>query len=150
MDKHRLDLALSAGRHAAERAKLAGVERLVGFAPLLDSETGRDLPGRAGFGKAAASIPHCCVWSLRTDVSRRDPYAVLSCPGLPEIAALVGVAIAGAQMGVSICLPGPAGEVVSHLAVLLNHGVSAWLDPAPFCMGAIQQAPIVHRTMSSR
>jgi hypothetical protein len=150
IDKHRVDLALSAGRHAAERAKLAGVERLVGWAPLLDNQTGRSVPSPAGFENATASTPDRVCRSFPPDLSRRDPYDVLGCPGHPEIAALVGVAIAGAQIGVPLCLPGPAGEVVSRLAVLLNHGVSAWLDPAPLCMGPIQQTPIVHRRISSR
>ncbi|WP_296807558.1 hypothetical protein [Thiocapsa sp.] len=131
LDKHRLDVALSAGRHAAERAKLAGVIRLIAMAPsvslLADCRppaTGADARGRSHdlpcLGRCFPEVPACF-----------DPYDALGCRGRPEIAALVGVAIAAAQMGIPFCLPDPAGGVVLEAAVGLNPGVRAWLDPIP-------------------
>jgi nicotinate-nucleotide--dimethylbenzimidazole phosphoribosyltransferase len=69
-----------------------------------------------------------------------DPYDILGCPRLPEIAALVGVAIAGAQMGVPICLPGTLGELVARAALRLNPGVDAWFDPMPAGIAVVGQA----------
>lgn len=114
MDKHRLDLTLSAGRHAAERAKLAGIGHLLASAPRLDA------------GVPLVSPDHGC--RVMNDGFCVDPYSQLRCAGHPEIAALVGVAIAGAQMGLSVHLPGPLGEVVARAALRLNPGIRGWLD----------------------
>lgn len=131
LDKHRLDIALSAGRHAAERAKLAGVAHLIGVAPSVHPATewwlgttdasapdaAHELPGLDGY----LPEPSVCF----------NPYDALGDLGSPEIAALVGVAVAAAQMGIPFCLPDPAGGIAVDAAVGLNPGVRAWLDPIP-------------------
>jgi hypothetical protein len=143
IDKHRLDVALSAGRHAAERAKLAGVGLLVGLAPRLDPAMDALSPPGAASGAGAASAPHCFGRHLMADVFGFDPYDILGCPRFPEIAALVGVAIAGAQMGVPLCLPGPLGELVARAAAHLNPGVDTWFDPMPAGSAIVGQAPAI-------
>lgn len=114
MDKHPLDLALSAGRHAAERAKLAGIGHLLGWAPRLDARASSASPDP---GRRVLSDDLCV-----------DPYEHLRCAGHPEMAALVGLAIAGAQMGLSVHLPDPVGQVAARTALRLNPGIVAWLD----------------------
>lgn len=127
LDKHGLDIALSAGRHAAERAKLAGVGRLIAMAPSLCTAAAWQLP-RAGAdaGYAALRLP-CPDRSLPDALAHVDFYDALRCRGRSEIAALVGVAIAAAQMGIPFCLPDSAGGVAAEAAVGLNPGVRAWL-----------------------
>ncbi|MFB1487618.1 MULTISPECIES: nicotinate-nucleotide--dimethylbenzimidazole phosphoribosyltransferase [unclassified Thiocapsa] len=131
LDKHRLDVALSAGRHAAERAKLAGVTRLIGVAPSVR-------PAIEWWLRTTDASAHCATHELTCRARCLpecpvcfDPYDALRCRGRPEIAALVGVAIAAAQMGIPFCLPDPAGGVAAEAAFGLNPGVRAWLDPLP-------------------
>jgi nicotinate-nucleotide--dimethylbenzimidazole phosphoribosyltransferase len=139
LDKHRLDVALSAGRHAAERAKLAGVRHLIGVAPSVRSAIGRH---------AACEMP-CLGRNRPGGNAGSDPYDALGCRGLPEVAALVGVAIAAAQMGIPLCLPDPAGGVATDLAVRLNPGVRAWLDAIPAAMPASPRQPDRSLTLSA-
>ena len=108
MDKHRLDVALSVGRHAAERARLAGRGLLIGTGqgPLAPD------PGRSPG-----------AW--------QDPYLALGRQGSFALAALVGMAVAAAQMGMPVLLQGRAGRLAAGLAVRLHPGVAGWLLPAP-------------------
>ncbi|WP_153018628.1 hypothetical protein [Marichromatium gracile] len=68
---HRLDVLLSIGRHAAERARLAGVARLRAQGPLLLSAT----------------------------PPLGDPYPWLARHGDPVLVALVGLCVAAGQIG---------------------------------------------------
>lgn len=139
LDKHRLDVALSAGRHAAERAKLAGVRHLIGVAPSVCF----------GIGRHAAHEMPCLGPSRPGGSAGSDPYDALGGSGLPEVAALVGVAIAAAQMGIPLCLPDPAGGVATDLAVRLNPGVGAWLGAIPAAMPASPRHPDRSLTLSA-
>lgn len=134
LDKHRLDVALSAGRHAAERAKLAGVAHLIGVAPSVRPaiewwlrRTDASAPDAPDAAHERPCLDRCPSGSALCF----DPYDALRCRGRPEIAALVGVAIAAAQMGIPFSLPDPAGGVAADAAFGLNPGVRAWLDPIP-------------------
>lgn len=133
LDKHRLDVALSAGRHAAERAKLAGITHLIGVAPSVHASTDWWLgTANVSVSYAAHEVPFLdrCLDPCRSEPPACfDPYDALRCCGRPEIAALVGVAIAAAQMGLPLSLPDPAGSIAALAAVGLNPGVRAWLDP---------------------
>jgi nicotinate-nucleotide--dimethylbenzimidazole phosphoribosyltransferase len=129
LDKHDLDVALSAGRHAAERAKLAGVERLIAMAPSV-CLAGERPPPTTGLDARCRAVQLPCFDRCCPKVSACfDPYDALCCLGGPEIAALAGIAIAAAQMGIPFCLPGSAGSFAAEAAVGLNPGVRAWLDP---------------------
>ncbi len=101
LDKHRLDIALSIGRHAAERARLAGARHLIGVAT-----------GMAE--RSAAPIPS-------------DPYERLRTDGRVEIAALVGAAIACAQIGLQVSLPDRIGGLAAAMAIRLNPSIGDWL-----------------------
>jgi hypothetical protein len=131
LDKHGLDVALSAGRHAAERAKLAGVTRLVGVAPSISPAAECRRRTSDASARHAAHELSCLERCLTEPPDLFDPYDALRCRGRPEIAALVGVAIAAAQMGIPFCLPDPAGRVALDAALGLNPGVGAWLAPLP-------------------
>jgi nicotinate-nucleotide--dimethylbenzimidazole phosphoribosyltransferase len=128
LDKHGLDVALSAGRHAAERAKLAGVGRLIAMAPSLCPAAAWQLPITAADGGHTVRQLPCPDWSLYNAIACFDFYDALLCRGRSEIAALVGIAIAAAQMGIPFCLPDSAGGVAVEAAVGLNPGVRAWLE----------------------
>lgn len=99
LDVHGLDRALSMGRHAAERAKLAGVERLQGVA----------------MGDAPDRPPR-----------QTDPYAWLLELGRADLAVMIGLTIAAAQMGLVVSLGGRAGALAQRMAITLNSGVSDW------------------------
>jgi nicotinate-nucleotide--dimethylbenzimidazole phosphoribosyltransferase len=147
LDKHRLDIALSAGRHAAERAKLAGVTHLIGVAPSVCPAPERWLRTTdASAPDAAHALPCLDGWLPEPPVCF-DPYDALRCLGSPEIAALVGVAVAAAQMGIPFCLPDPAGGIAVDAAVGLNPGVRAWLDPIPVIRPFSEPSPVRPRSL---
>ena len=131
LDKHRLDIALSAGRHAAERAKLAGVAHLIGVAPSVHPATEWWPRTTDTSAPDAAHEPPGLDGCLPEPSVCFDTYDALGDLGSPEIAALVGVAVAAAQMGIPFCLPDPAGCIALDAAVGVNPGVRAWLDPIP-------------------
>jgi nicotinate-nucleotide--dimethylbenzimidazole phosphoribosyltransferase len=146
LDKHGLDVALSAGRHAAERAKLAGVTRLIGLAPsvMAPSVMASAECWRRTRGASSRQVAHelsCLDRRFPEPPVRFDPYDALRCRGYPEIAALVGAAIAAAQMGIPFGLPDPAGAVAIDAALAMNPGVRAWLDPLPAESPALVLAP---------
>ena len=81
LDKHRLDVALSVGRHAVERAKLARRQRVV----------------------LAATVP-ADIMGMTTPLAQDECgsgacYQWLRQWGTSELAALVGAQIASAQLG---------------------------------------------------
>ncbi len=100
MDKHRLDVALSLGRHAAERAKLAGYDALCAGA----------------YPPCTFRSQHCSVWIN----AFTDPYETLRTLGRCDIAALVGMMIAGAQIGLPALLPGINATLAACLAIRLH------------------------------
>ncbi len=101
LDKHRLDIALSLGRHAAERARLAGARHLIGLSNGMTE-------------RLAAPTPS-------------DPYEHLRALGQAEIAALVGAAIACAQIGLQVSLPDRLGGLATAMALRLNPSIRDWL-----------------------
>jgi nicotinate-nucleotide--dimethylbenzimidazole phosphoribosyltransferase len=101
LDKHRLDIALSIGRHAAERARLAGARHLIAL---------------------ATGMTECLVAPTRS-----DPYERLRDDGQVEIAVLVGAAIACAQIGLQVSLPHRLGGLAAAMAIRLNPSISDWL-----------------------
>jgi NaMN:DMB phosphoribosyltransferase len=133
MTRHQLDLALSAGRHAAERARLGGAELLIAGArgagsghttrllgSLLSAHAGK-LAGDAAdttappIGARSASVPTC------RDAGIDDPYELLRRLGGFEHAALAGTALAAAQIG----LPALPADAAARIAFAL----AAWLNP---------------------
>lgn len=143
LDKHRLDLALSAGRHAAERAKLAGVDHLVA---LIDARDGHvrvaapvvPMPRRIEHADARACLAPCgvasrcarpcpCDESVAGSGVADAHYEALARCGLGALGVLVGATIASAQLGIRIRLPGRAGLRAARAAIGLNPGVTQWL-----------------------
>ena len=119
LDARRLHLALSAGRHAAERARLAGAQRLA----LWLADDG--VPGASGI------------------VS--DAYATLGRLGRPGLAVLAGACIASAQLGVPLRALSPGAARAARLACGIHPGVARWLagtglasarsaEPEPLCV----------------
>ncbi|WP_462320223.1 nicotinate-nucleotide--dimethylbenzimidazole phosphoribosyltransferase [Halochromatium sp.] len=153
MDGHQLDLALSAGRHAVERAKLDGVSLIwaqgqgVGstvtnqlWRQLLQSGSQRVQPGLGSVAAAslpeAAAIDASCI--LRRYASAlSDPYRALGCLGGFEHAALVGSALAAAQLGLRWIAVGESAEIARRLALVLNPSVELWLraEWSECCLG---------------
>lgn len=104
LDTHRLDVALSVGRHAVERARLAGCVRVIG-------------------------VGQCAPMSLmRALQAGKDPYDALRRWGEFEIAALTGMAIAGAQIGVQVRLQGRAARPAALAATALHPDIGSWLS----------------------
>jgi hypothetical protein len=145
LDKHQVDIALSAGRHAAERAKLAGIQLLIGTVSPAghDENTRASTPDPVSVGLVTFGLRRSGPWPIGSsqdhgalhvgqgrmaDPSRVDPYDGLRCLGQPAIAALAGAAIAGAQIGIPVYLPGPVGAVAGLVAMRLNPGVRTWLE----------------------
>jgi hypothetical protein len=169
MDGHRLDIALSAGRHAVERAKLDGVALIwaqgygVGSAitnqawrqPLMSATPAcareilqscgdvrfmPDAPDLAPFALPEA-IHIQCLWRevegadarrllRRHAAALTDPYAALRCLGGFEHAALVGSALAAAQLGLAWRAWGASACIALLLALQLNPSTRPWLHPA--------------------
>ncbi|MBN2886345.1 MAG: hypothetical protein JXM75_06545 [Chromatiaceae bacterium] len=113
LETHALDVALSVGRHAAERASLAGVGRLLAWVQgPLGGVAGAE-PTRLGVGQ----------W------------------GEPGRVALVGLCVAAAQLGLPLRLIGPGAAGLAALAVELHPGVRDWCRacaaPAPSSAAAV-------------
>ncbi|WP_157174478.1 nicotinate-nucleotide--dimethylbenzimidazole phosphoribosyltransferase [Thiocystis violascens] len=124
LDKHRLDIALSLGRHAVERAKLAGCDLLVGWG----RETRCDRAETAGANVLRPQAPDRCPaepdWDVRAS---GDPYEALRLMGSPELAAFVGILIAGAQIGLPVLLPGADASIAARVASSLHPHLGEWL-----------------------
>jgi hypothetical protein len=114
LDKHRLDVALSAGRQAAERARLAGIPLLIGLVP----------PSMDALAEATGAAHRLCPVGHPVPP---DPYSALALE-CAQHAVLVGLAIAAAQMGIRVCLPGPIGARSLTRAMRLNPGVRVWCN----------------------
>ncbi|GAB0150086.1 hypothetical protein McPS_28260 [Marichromatium sp. PS1] len=110
---HRLDVLLSIGRHAAERARLAGVARLRGEGPLL-----------------RVAIPPL-----------GDPYPWLARHGDPVLVALVGLCVAAGQIGLRATVDPAVARAARALhpgvAPWLDHAP----PPCPVPVAARRPAP---------
>lgn len=148
LDKHGLDVALSVGRHAAERAKLAdsGLLIAVGRRACVDeamrrpndawprwckgqpegSLASRVSPSSGAVGRAIElEAAHAGADPDTSPVS--DPYEAVRHAGDFELAALVGTAIAGAQMALPVLLLGDSGRRAAAAAARLHPGLRGWL-----------------------
>ena len=147
LDIHQVDVALSAGRHAVERARLAGID--------LVAVRGQDAEGHTAtlaLACAAMGEDADAVWigdlaqgataeatgaapdmvAVRTALDRHaghleDPYEVLRRLGGFEHAALVGTCVACAQIGVPLWPLGYAAEVAVLVACRIHPGIAPWL-----------------------
>ncbi|MBK1722202.1 hypothetical protein CKO23_08055 [Thiocystis violacea] len=125
MDRHRLDVCLSIGRHAAERAKLAGRSRILCMGLEADWPSAEMPPVEDGVVSRPGLEPKGTVrWSA---VDRRDVYESLREQGTFSASALVGAMIASAQMGLWVEAVGPLARVAAALAARLNPEVRAWI-----------------------
>lgn len=97
-DKHRIDVALSVGRHAVERAKLAQRNLLI-----VDT-----------FSALEMTSP-----LAQYDCASGDIYYKLNCGNL-ALAVLVGMVIASAQLGLIIRVYGQYAEQVFEIAAQLQ------------------------------
>ncbi|MBK5963605.1 hypothetical protein CCR95_05760 [Thiocystis minor] len=114
LDIHRLDVALSLGRHAAERAKLAGRDLLVVLGP-------------SEHGLASEAIRADSAWHASLS---DDSYEALRRLGSVEIAARVGALIAGAQIGLPVLLQGTDAGAARRVACCLHPQLGEWLNIA--------------------
>lgn len=124
LDKHRLDVALSLGRHAVERAKLAGCELLVGWGRETRSDRAETAGSNALRPRAPDLGPAEPGWDARAS---SDPYEALRLMGSPELAAFVGILIAGAQIGLPVFLPGTDAGIAARVAAGLHPNLGEWL-----------------------
>ena len=108
LDRHRLDVALSMGRHAVERATLAGCQVLLCRG--MTDDSGHD------------------IWPPLAAASRHAAYARLHQRARFEIAVLSGALVAGAQMGLQMFSSGLQARRASEIALALNPGVGNWLS----------------------
>lgn len=143
MSEHQLACALHAGRHAAERAKLAGAQLFIGgemgianttaaaaLACALLSAAPERLAG-PGTGLDAKGV------ARKAEVIRRalnlhnshliNPLEALRRLGGFEIAALAGGYIACAQMGLPVLVDGFIAGAAALAATRLHRGVEDWL-----------------------
>jgi len=108
LTRHRFEVALSRGRQAVERARLAGAAWLIG-------ESSGDDPRAL----AAALASGACG------------YALLRRHGQAAHAALVGATVAAAQLGLYWSPRGTGAGLAARLAVCLHPGVRDWRRPLP-------------------
>ncbi len=131
MDSHRLDRALSAGRQAIERAKLEGVAAI----SARGGGAGAGMTNRAWHrllnagGSVELEDPDVALILKRhaTALGRADPYQALRCLGGFEHAALVGSALAAAQLGLPWWAVGASARIAVLLALRLNPSARPWL-----------------------
>jgi NaMN:DMB phosphoribosyltransferase len=130
MDSHQLDLALSAGRQAVERAKLDGISRLwaqgAGLGAELTNQAWWRLLSTGQWASGPASIGSRSM--ARHADQRVDAYQALRCMGGFEHAALVGSALAAAQLGLRWRPIGETAVIAMLLARSLNPSVQPWLQ----------------------
>jgi len=145
MTYHQLDRALSVGRQAVERAKLDRVHCIAlqgagaGAATtnqvwlsVLGKDTGAGVPAllngadpRLGRRRAGAST--CQAILARHARVLHQPYPALRHLGGLEHAALVGAALAAAQLGLPVLGMGPSASIGVSLAVRLNASIAPWV-----------------------
>jgi hypothetical protein len=141
LDRHRLDVALSRGRHAAERAKLAGCWGLVCLG--LDGTDDGGLDDWLPFGTSrphhwTTAIPPEYPQCTRSDSesSSQTAYAELRQIARFEVAALTGALIASAQMGLETYPSGLQARLAARIALKLNPQIRDWLVLSqPGCSG---------------
>ncbi len=143
MDEHQCVRALAAGRHAAERARLAGAELFIGgemgignttsaaaLACALLAASAEGLAG-PGTGLDAEGVAHKRSVIERALARHRahlaDPREALRRLGGFEIAALAGAYIASAQMGLPVLVDGFISSAAALAAEQLRPGVTDWL-----------------------
>ncbi|MBK1699600.1 nicotinate-nucleotide--dimethylbenzimidazole phosphoribosyltransferase [Thiococcus pfennigii] len=143
MDEHQCARALAAGRHAAERARLAGADLFIGgemgignttvsagLASALLSLDPEALAG-PGTGLDAGGIAHKVAVLRRALAHHRDhlddPREALRRLGGFEIAALAGSYIACAQMGLPVLVDGFISSTAALAATRLHPGTRDWL-----------------------
>ncbi|TVQ74108.1 MAG: nicotinate-nucleotide--dimethylbenzimidazole phosphoribosyltransferase [Chromatiaceae bacterium] len=143
MDVHQLALAMNAGRHSAERARLAGTELYIagemgignttaaaGLSCALMGLDPRELAG-PGTGLDVAGVSH------KADVLRRalafhkdhleDPVECLRRLGGFEIAAMSGAYLACAQMGMPIMVDGFISSAAALATVRICPSARNWM-----------------------
>lgn len=143
MDEHQCARALAAGRHAAERAQLAGADLFIGgemgignttaaaalACALLDAAAA-ELAG-PGTGLDAEGLAHKIAVLERALTRHRRhldrPREALRRLGGFEIAALAGSYIACAQMGLPVLVDGFISSAAALAAERLRPGVTDWL-----------------------
>ncbi len=119
MSRHQLDVALSRGRHSAERAKLAGYTMLVCACACPKTSWDMLLSALSQPVQVGATLP---------TRDRREVYGDLRDHGEFAIAALVGAIIACAQMGLRVHARGASGALAAAFAAGLHPGVLEWLE----------------------
>ena len=143
MDEHQCARALAAGRHAAERAQLAGADLFIGgemgignttaaaaLACALLGAPADDLAGPGtgldaqGFARKIAILERALA---RHSEHLSHPHETLRRLGGFEIAALAGSYIACAQMGVPVLVDGFISSAAALAAERLRPGVTEWL-----------------------
>jgi nicotinate-nucleotide--dimethylbenzimidazole phosphoribosyltransferase len=155
MDAHQLDRALSAGRQAIERAKLEGVALILAHGEAGAGAQSTNRAWRHLLDGGVVEHPDADAALIRErhaeTLERADPYQALRCLGGFEHAALVGSALAAAQLGLAWRAVGTSAWIASLLALRLNPSARAWLGVTPslrhaqleagFCL---QYAPCWH------
>lgn len=143
MTAHQLGCALGAGRHAAERAQLAGTQLFIGgemgiantsaataLACVLLNETPAIIAG-PGTGLDSAGVAHKVnVIQRALDLHKAhssSPLEALRRVGGFEIAALAGAYIACAKMGMPVLVDGFISTSAALVATRLCTGVEDWL-----------------------
>jgi nicotinate-nucleotide--dimethylbenzimidazole phosphoribosyltransferase len=143
MDEQQVIRAIHAGRHAAERAKLAGARLFIGgemgignttaaaaLACALLNRTPRELAG-PGTGLDAAGVSHKAAVIERALTLHAphlgDPLEVLRRLGGFEIAGLAGAFIACGQMGLPVLVDGFIASTAALVASRLRPGLGDWL-----------------------
>ncbi|QIK37375.1 hypothetical protein GWK36_04560 [Caldichromatium japonicum] len=140
LDRHRLDLCLSRGRQAAERARLAGCRLLL----CLGRDSGEDpnLGNRCVRGEPR--LP--ARWPLDPlawiTCAPRLAYACLRRLACPKLAALTGALIASAQMGMKVSALGERARIAARLAQGINPGLTLWLSDRPSAWRITSQRPL--------
>lgn len=142
MTEHQLAKALHAGRHAAERARLAGARLFIGagvgsanhiVAAALSCALLQRVPEhflRSANHRDGTFSPIVSAHIIQRALSlHRDqlhlPLECLRCLGGFEIAALTGASLACAQMGLPMLADGLVGSTAALVATRLRPGVVA-------------------------
>lgn len=132
MCRHRIDVALSRGRHSAERAKLAGHGRLIcAGLDIIDAiceprSTGTTDRIASQRGRVQLDAP--TAWTQGAQRNRQAAYTALLEQGNFAVAAMVGAIIACAQMGITVHTHGATGALAATFAKRLRPDALEWLD----------------------
>ena len=146
LDKHRLDVALSMGRHAVERAKLADRGRVMAIGQRLCGAPYPAIPVReVGMQPTTGSewLAGVLVRSIGSNsgpaalypgsAEGADFYGILARLGSLPCAALVGAAVAAGQIGMPMVLRNGSARMAGRIARGLCPDISPWLvdvDPS--------------------